>query len=50
MYIMWIGYEDFRPDVASRPPDDMWYREGIEYAEGNETDLNVFFYGMNLEG
>lgn len=44
------GLDSFRPDVATRPPPGMWYEDGITYAEGNETDLNVFFYGMHLEG
>jgi hypothetical protein len=28
----------------------MWYDHDIEYAPGNDTDLNVFFFGMSLEG
>jgi hypothetical protein len=26
------------------------YDHGIEYAENAETDINVFFYGMTLQG
>ena len=28
----------------------MWYDHDLEYPPGNDTDLNVFFYGMTLEG
>ena len=44
------GYPDFRPNVAEVPPNDLWYSHDIEYAEGNETALNIFFYGMHLAG
>ena len=44
------GYPDFRPNVAEVPPKDLWYSHDIEYAEGNETSLNIFFYGMHLAG
>ena len=44
------GYPDFRPNVAEVPPKDLWYGHDIEYADGNETALNIFFYGMHLAG
>lgn len=44
------GYADFRPNVGEVPPEELWYSHDIEYAEGNETALNIFFYGMHLSG
>jgi hypothetical protein len=44
------GIEAYRPDAAQRPDLSQWYDEGIEYDGNNETDLNIFFYGMHLEG
>lgn len=43
------GIQEYRPDVAKVPEKGMWYEKGLEYAS-NETDLNIFFFGMNLEG
>ena len=40
---------NYRPNVAERPAPGQWYDHDIEYAENNSTDLNVFFYGLNLK-
>ena len=44
------GFQDYRPDVATNPAPGMWYEDGITYSGDNDTSLNIFFYGMNLEG
>jgi len=41
---------NYRPNMAERPAKGEWYDHGIEYAENAETDINVFFYGMTLQG
>ena len=43
------GFKDYRPTASELPDLSQWYSHDIQYAESN-TDLNVFFYGMNLEG
>ena len=40
---------NYRPNVAERPAPGQWYDHDIKYAENNGTDLNVFFYGLNLK-
>ena len=41
---------DYRPVPAERPEPGRWYSHDLEYGPANVTDLNVFFYGMTLEG
>ena len=40
---------NYRPNVAERPAPGLWYDHDIDYAENDETELNVFFYGLNLK-
>lgn len=40
--------QDYRPVSAQQPNMSSWYDEGIEY--GANSSLNIFFYGMDLEG
>lgn len=41
--------QNYRPMTAQQPDaPELWYNHGLEY-HGN-TSLNIFFYGMNLEG
>jgi hypothetical protein len=35
--------------TGEQPDLKEWYDAGVEY-HNNETDLNIFFYGMHLEG
>ncbi len=42
------GYEAYRPNPVEQPVPGLWYENGIEY--GENTSLNIFFYGMNLAG
>lgn len=39
---------NYRPVTCSRPEPSSWYDHGLEY--GPNTSLNIFFYGMNLDG
>ena len=44
------GIKDYRPQSAMPPQEPgKWYDHDIEYG-GNDTDLNIFFYGMHLAG
>jgi len=42
------GIEDYRPNVGEVPKKTLWYRDGMTY--GHNTSLNIFFYGMHLDG
>lgn len=43
------GIEDYRPNVGEEPINGLWYNsDSLEY--GKNTSLNIFFYGMHLEG
>lgn len=42
------GIHDYRPEPAFPPDMSQWYDHGLEY--GNDSALNIFFYGMHLEG
>jgi hypothetical protein len=42
------GIEHNRPITGNAPQHgDKWYSEGLEY--GNDSSLNIFFYGVELE-
>lgn len=42
------GYDKYRPNPTEEPVYDLWYHHDLEY--GKNTSLNIFFYGMYLEG
>ena len=42
--------QDYRPVGAMPPEPGRWYDHGLEYGDTSKTDINVFFYGMTLEG
>eukprot|EP01038_Epipyxis_sp_PR26KG_P013633 gene13633-18294_t len=42
------GSQDYRPTTGETPAPGLWYENDISY--GNDTSLNIFFYGMHLEG
>ncbi len=42
------GKRGYRPTPAEPPVPGLWYDHGLEY--GENTSLNIFFYGMHLSG
>lgn len=40
--------KNYRPTATELPDYDQWYNHGLDY--GENTSLNIFFYGMYLEG
>eukprot|EP01035_Chromulina_nebulosa_P018226 gene18226-23895_t len=42
------GIQDYRPVSAELPAYELWYNHGLEY--GLNSSLNIFFYGMHLDG
>jgi hypothetical protein len=42
------GFEDYRPNIAEIPDFSQWYYDDISY--GENTSLNIFFFGNYLEG
>jgi len=42
------GNQNYRPNPTEEPMYELWYHHGLEY--GENTSLNIFFYGMYLEG
>ena len=42
------GHKAFRPNIGEVPPKGFWYEQGLEY--GLNSSLNIFFFGMHLEG
>lgn len=40
--------QDYRPTETLEPDYEQWYHDGLEY--GINSSLNIFFYGMHLEG
>jgi len=42
------GIEEYRPNAGEVPKHSLWYRDGLTY--GHNSSLNIFFYGMHLDG
>ncbi len=42
------GNQNYRPNPTEEPVYDLWYHHDLEY--GKNASLNIFFYGMYLEG
>jgi hypothetical protein len=40
--------QGYRPNPTEEPAPGLWYHDHLTY--GRNTSLNIFFYGMHLEG